>query len=167
MKKAKHFVRPFLAILFLTMMVGITNASAQTYYGYLTKNVDGYRKGEAVMYQKTRSGKIQLPGGAEYGGAYPATIVQFSGYYIGEIIDPVDNYVNVRKGPGTQYPVVRKVHTKEWCIEHEMDSSLTDSGRFYYQKTSNNWWKLYDKPGKFIGYIYFNRIDQNVSPEYY
>ena len=155
-----------LFIIFFVTMTTI-GANAQTYWGYLTKNVDGYKKGEGVMYQKSKNGRIQLPGGAEYGGNYPPTIVKFSGYYMGAIIDPVDNYVNVRKGPGTNYPVVRKVHTINWCWDHEAATSETDSGWFYYQKTSSNWWKLYDKPGKFIGYIYYNRIKQNIGPEYY
>ena len=145
----------------------VMNASSQTYWGHLTRNVDGYRKGEGVMYKKTRSGKIQIQDGGEFGRAYSPDIVKFSGYYIGEIIDPVDNYVNVRKGPGTNYPVVRKVHTKDWCGDHDRAGHPTDSGRFFYQKTSNNWWKLYDKPGKFIGYIYYDRLVRNVLPEYY
>ncbi len=39
------------------------NLQAQTYYGYLTKNVDGYKKGRGMLYQKTRNGKIMLEGG--------------------------------------------------------------------------------------------------------
>ena len=154
-------------LVLLTLVIATMSANAQTYWGYLTQNVNGYRKGEGTMYQKTRSGKIQLPGGAEYGGSYSPSIVRFSGYYVGEIIDPVDNYVNVRKGPGTNYAVVRRVHTKDWCIDHDMADSATDSGRFFYQKTNSNWWKLYDRPGKFVGYIYFDRLDKNVLPEYY
>ena len=91
----------------------------------------------------------------------------FIRYYAGEIIDPVDNYVNVRKGPGTNYAVVRRVHTIDWCVDHDMADSATDSGRFFYQKTNSNWWKLYDRPGKFVGYIYFDRLRKNVLPEYY
>jgi hypothetical protein len=91
---------------------------------------------------------------AEYGGAYPSSIVKFNGYYIGEIIDPVGNYINVRKGPGTNNPIVRRVHTKDWCFDNERYGHPTDSGRFFYQKTNSNWWKLYDKPDKFIIYIY-------------
>ncbi len=48
----------------------------------------------------------------------------------------------------------------------ELDSA-TDSGRFFYQKSNSNWWKLYDRPGKFVGYIYFDRLRKNVLPEYY
>ena len=142
-----------LFILFFVAMATIS-VNAQTYYGYLTRNVDCLKKGMSIMYRKTRSGKIQLPSGAEYGGAYPPSIVKWSGYYIGGITDPVDNYVNVRKGPGTKYAVVRRVHTGGW---------------FFYRKTSGNWWKLYDKPydkpGKFIGYIYYDRIVEYVDGE--
>lgn len=155
-------------LLFLLFVAMATiSVNAQTYYGYLTRNVDYYKKGEGIMYRKTRSGKIQLPEGAEYMGAYPPSIVKWSGYYIGGITDPVDNYVNVRKGPGTKYAVVRRVHTYEWLIEHDNFVSETDGGWFFYQKTSGNWWKLYDKPGKFIGYIYYDRIDEYVGPEWY
>ena len=156
--------------LMVMMTLFVASANAQTYWGHLTRNVNGYvnvRKGEGVMYQKTRNGKIQLEGAAEYVGAYSPDIVKFSGYYIGEIIDPVDNYVNVRKGPGTNYPVVRKVHTKAWCGDRDRCGHPTDSGRFFYQKTSSNWWKLYDAPGKFVGYIYYNRLEKDVCPEYY
>ena len=155
-----------LFILFFVAMATIS-VNAQTYYGYLTRNHYGLKKGEGIMYQKTRSGRIQLPEGAEYGGAYSPGIVKWSGYYIGGITDPVDNYVNVRKGPGTKYAVVRRVHTYEWLMEHDNFVSETDGGWFFYQKTSGNWWKLYDKPGKFIGYIYYDRIDENVGPEWY
>ena len=157
-----------LMMMLLIMATMASNAQSNpTYYGYLTRNVSGYSKGEGIMYKKTRSGKIQIEDAAEFSGAFPPSIVKFSGYYIGEIVDPVDNYVNVRKGPGTSYPVVRRVHTKEWCMDHEMAGSSTDSGEFFYQKTNTNWWKLYDKPGKFVGYIYHERLISKDSPEYY
>ncbi len=155
-------------MLFLMFALVLTaNLQAQTYYGYLTRSVGGYHKGEGVMYQKTQSGKIMLQDAAEYSGAYSPGIVRFSGYYVGEIIDPCDDYVNVRKGPGTKYGVVRIVHTKEWGMMNSMAGHPTDSGRFFYQKTNSNWWKLYERPGKFIGYIYYDRLDTDVLPEYY
>ena len=80
--------------LFILLFVAMTTigANAQTYWGYLTKNVDGYKKGEGIMYQKSKNGRIQLPGGAEYGGNYPPTIVKFSGYYMGAIIDQTTKF---------------------------------------------------------------------------
>ena len=62
--------------------------------------------------------------------------MKFSGYYIGEIVDPVDNYVNVEKGPGTSYPVVRRVHTKgsgAWIMNGRYWGPL-DSGEFFLSK---------------------------------
>ena len=126
----------------------------------MTRNYDGYRKGTAVMYQKTKKGGILIASGAEYGPrAWPADVVKFSGYYVGDIIDPVDNYVNVRKGPGRNHAVVKKVNTMAWCQDHDMCGYGYNGGRYYYQKVNgSNWWKLYDSngnvgPGKFIGYI--------------
>lgn len=54
--------------------------------------------------------------------------VEFTGFYFGEVTDPVDNYVNVRKGQGTKYPVVGKLSV--WA-------------GIFIKKTDTNWLKVY------------------------
>ena len=55
----------------------------------------------------------------------------------GYIVDPVDNYVNIRKGPGINYAIVGRLDT------------YTD---VYYTTTGSNWYKNY------LGYIYHDRV---------
>lgn len=152
------------------VMMTITISAQTTYFGFFTRNCKDGVKGEGVMYQKSRNGNIRVD--LEYLTEYPPSIVKFSGYYVGDIIDPVDNYVNVRKGPGKNYPIVRKVHTAEWCFDHreEYFDNPKDSGRFFYKKTNGKWWKLYEPAWdgtqpKFIGFIYYDRLKICVYPE--
>ena len=144
--------------------------NAQTCLGTMTRNFKHFKKGESVMYMIDKGGKVLLEDAAEFDISAPSSYVKFSGYYVGEIIDPVDNYVNVRKGPGTNYPVVMKVYTKDWILDHEElweSNSVSASGRFYYQKTKTNWLKLYSNPGHFLGYIYKDRIKKVTCPEFF
>ena len=99
--------------------------------------------------------------GAEYCIPVSPNYVKFSGFYVCDITDPTDNYVNVRKGPGTNYPVVRKVYTYEWKCDHEAPEW------YLYKRTKNGWWELYDFDFNFIGYIHHSRVKENVGPEYY
>lgn len=132
-----------------------------TYYGY-SKNGTGF------LYKKDKQGRVYLGDGAEFTGPYPSNYMKFSGYYVGEIVDPKDNYVNIRKGPGTNYPVVTRVYTADYVRDTETYSDdLQHSGRFFYQKTNSNWYKIYSSPGEFIGYIYRDRIATFGSPEFY
>lgn len=66
-----------------------------------------------------------------------------SNYHEGYIVDPVDNYVNIRKGPGTNYAIVGRLDT------------YTD---VYYTTTSTNWHKVYDRNYNYLGYVYHDRI---------
>ena len=64
-------------------------------------------------------------------------------FYSGYITDPKDNYVNVRRGPGTSYAI----------------SSRLTLGKFvYYQPAGNGWSKVYDSNKKFLGYVASSRI---------
>ena len=155
--------------LILTLVVITTiSVKAQTCYGYMTRNFSHYKKGEPVTYMMGKGGKIFLGDGAEYCLDAPSSYVRFSGYYYGVIVDPKDNYVNVRKGPGTNYAVVMRVYTDEWIIRNDYlmnSNSVSAQGRFLFQKTKTNWVKLYSEPGKFLGYIYKDRITYVTCPE--
>lgn len=61
----------------------------------------------------------------------------------GTITDPRDNYVNVRKGPGTKYAIV----TRLWI-----------GTTVYYQGSSSNWVRVYNTNKQYLGYVYRNRI---------
>lgn len=61
----------------------------------------------------------------------------------GYITDPKDDYVNIRKGPGTNYAIVGRL----------------DVGTYvYYSAGSSNWLKVYDRGRRFLGYVYYDRI---------
>ena len=60
----------------------------------------------------------------------------------GIIVDPVDNYVNVRKGPSTN---------------HAIATQLTVGTTVYYEGSSK-WVKVYDTNQRYLGYVYRNRI---------
>ena len=64
-------------------------------------------------------------------------------YHEGYIVDPVDDYVNVRKGPGINYAIVGRLDT------------YTD---VYYTTTGSNWYKVYDGNYNYLGYVYYDRI---------
>ena len=64
-------------------------------------------------------------------------------FKIGYITDPVDDYVNVRKGPGTDYDIVNELYVGD---------------KIYYTKGSGNWRKVYDLNKRYLGYIYYDRI---------
>ena len=161
-------MKRFLILLFV--VISTISVKAQTCYGHMTRNYYEYKKGEAVTYMMGKRGKIYLGDGAEYLLEAPSSYVKFSGYYWGEIVDPKNNYVNVRKGPGTNYAVVMRVYTYEWVVEH-LDSdeinSVAVQAWFYFKKTKTNWIKLYSEPGKFLGYIYKDRIKYVTGREFF
>ena len=61
----------------------------------------------------------------------------------GTIVDPRDNYVNVRKGPGTNYAIV---------------SRLWIGTTVYYQGSSSGWVKVYNGNRNYLGYVARSRI---------
>ena len=66
-------------------------------------------------------------------------------YEEGYIVDPVDNYVNVRKGPGISYSIVGRLDT------------YTD---ILFTRTESNWYKVYDENYNYLGYVFHDRIMQ-------
>lgn len=156
--------------LFMLLLVSFAvGASAQWRIGYARRDFEGNRKGEEVYYKQKGKGKITLicmPDKAYYDcGTFPADYVEFSGYYIGEVTDPVDNYVNIRKGPGTQYPVVDRIDTNyliifkytntNWLEVYVDDEQAAELS--YKMK-----WCLHKDYRKLVfkGYIYKNRVKE-------
>ena len=70
-----------------------------------------------------------------------------SAYEKGYIVDPDDDYVNVRKGPGTNYGIVCR---------------LAVSTDVLFEKTKSKWVKVYDLDGNYLGYVYRSRISQHL-----
>ena len=61
----------------------------------------------------------------------------------GIVIDPVDNYVNVRSGPGTKYRIV---------------TTLTVGNEVIFEDSESSWLKVYNDDGSFMGWVYHDRI---------
>lgn len=64
-------------------------------------------------------------------------------YKKGYVVDPVDSYVNLRKGPNTSSSIVGRLNIG------------TD---IYYIQTSSGWYKAYDLDYNYLGYIYYDRV---------
>lgn len=60
----------------------------------------------------------------------------------GVIVDPVDDYVNVRSGKGTKYSVLQRL----------------DVGTIVLYEPGHKWVKVYDTNKSFLGYVYHDRI---------
>lgn len=154
----------------LVLVLSTVCANAQVKVGIIVKHSNRLWEDRPVGFVNAGNGKISAyQVGAEdmwsYQGKFPATIVgtiiRDTGFYIGEVVDPVDDYVNVRKGPGTKHPIVGKLHT---------------GSRVYFKKTNSNWVMIF-LPGKekysgffsdvnvedprnciFVGYVYKDRL---------
>ena len=62
---------------------------------------------------------------------------------LGEVTDPIDEYVNVRSGPGTEYGI----------------STTLDVGEtVFYEPSRSNWFRVYYEDGSFMGWIYHDRL---------
>lgn len=128
-------------LLFVLLFCISLGISAQPRVARIKKDIMGkdyrgiecvdYWKGQWVAYVKNRNGTIDVYGiYAEdqiySNGPYSSSFVnnlQLTDYYLAEPTDPVDNYVNVRKGPGTNYPIVGKVLIGEWFFVKDLDSN--------------------------------------------
>lgn len=121
-------------ILLLLLLVSTTiGANAQLRIGYATRDCEAGIKGEEVYYKPYKNGKIMyiyMPDKAyQEDGPIPASYVEFSGYFIGYTKDGV---VNIRKGPGTNYPIVGKY-------------GLDGYGDYViFKYTNSNWLKVYE-----------------------
>ena len=116
----------------------LTDGWCMVYSGDKANTFMGYMHGSRIVQVNTNSG-----GSYSSSSSSPAP----SGdYHRGYLIDPKDTYVNVRKGPGTDYPIVRPLDT------------FTD---IYYTKTGSKWYKVYDTNLNYLGYVYYDRIKNN------
>ena len=103
-------------------------------------------KGDQVYFKSVGNGKVKIYDVSEFvSPAIPASWVKM-GKYVGIIIDPTDNYVNVRKGPGTNYPIV-----------HRLDINTVID----YEKTNNGWYKVF-WGNTFLGYVHKSRIEPGL-----
>ncbi len=142
----------FILFLFISMSLGV---SAQWRVCRANRDIlgsSGYSKGEINIakgdycgYKKNRNGTIDLycvyAEGQVYSAEhYPSKYInylQFTDFYIAEITDPVDDYVNVRRGKGTNYPIVGQLEVGQFCFVKDLD---------------NNWVKIYDYTEDLRGY---------------
>lgn len=118
----------------------ITRTYQSGHYLYYTPQSNGWSK----VYSGERSSTFM-------GYMYSNRIVRVnpnssasasSGLRYGTIVDPRDNYVNVRKGPGTKYAIV----TQLWV------------GTKVYFESGSGWVRVYNTSKQYLGYVYRDRI---------
>lgn len=159
-------------VFLLVMMLSALTLNAQQYYGRVS-DPDGYtniRRGPATSYPIVRrynSGEYlyYTPQGngwsKVYSGARSNTFMGYmytnrikrvnpnssndtsTSYRSGYITDPRDSYVNLRKGPGTNYAITGRLNVGTFV---------------YYTKASSKWYKVYNRSKRYLGYIYYDRI---------
>ena len=124
----------------LMMMLLVTaaiSANAQWKIGILKRSVSDYDinvKSKYVAYTKNGNGTFSIfdynDSWYEFGKYSTSYLsnVAFTGFYKAIITDPTDNYVNIRKGAGTNFPVVGKVNVGNEII---------------FKKTGSNWYQVY------------------------
>ena len=122
-------------------VVGQCNSGDNIYY---TPQSNGWSKvyssAEANSFMGfVHTGRIVSNSSKQGSGQSPSR----SNYHEGYIVDPVDSYVNVRKGPGTSYAIV---------------GQLDNNTSVYYTTTGSNWYKVYDDNYNYLGYVHKDRI---------
>ena len=157
----------------LMFVASVTTVNAQKYYGRVsdpdgytnirrgpstsTAIVRRYYSGDYLYYTPQAGGWSKVYSGAKsntfMGYMSTSRIVKVNpnggntntstNYRSGYITDPTDSYVNVRKGPGTNYAIASRLYVGTFV---------------YYTKYSKTWYKVYNKNKTFLGYIYYNRV---------
>ena len=167
-------------ILMMLLVMSTMNVNAQWKVGIVKKELNNpntvLRVGNRIGYIKNRNNTYTLFESIIYeeqdnkigncSEQYFKSHVTLTDFYYGHVTDPKDDYVNIRKGPGTNYPVVYKCGL---------------GSRIIFKKTGNNWYEVYGSrdykdtygPGLYIdfqsykydlrnlikiGYIYRDRI---------
>ena len=117
-----------------------------------------YNSGEYLYYTPQGNGWSKVYSGARSGtymGYMSTSRIQrinpnnsydsapASNFMSGYITDPDDNYVNLRKGPGTNYAIVGRLQVGTYV---------------YYTTGGSNWLKVYNRSKKYLGYVYYDRI---------
>ena len=166
-----------LLTLLLAVMMGAP-CLAQTRWG-LVKDEDGYtniRKGPGTQYaivEKVSDGMFISFGKGEkgwykvYNTFTSGEEQEFVGYISankvvvpprqGEwkqvaMVNDEDGYTNIRKGPGTKYAIVGRVHDGSYIlISGDYDA---------------RWYKIYTQKGVLRGYISANKVSRMESPEF-
>ena len=104
----------------------LSNGWSQVYSGAKTNTFMGYMSTNRIVKVNPNSSTDPTPA-----------------YRSGYITDPADTYVNIRKGPGTNYAITGRL----------------DVGTYvYYQPAATGWVKVYDNNKVFLGYVAKNRI---------
>ena len=155
-------------LLSLVMFLSVLTMNAQTYYGRVqdkdgysnirsgpsTKNtiVRQYKSGDYLYYTPLKNGWSKVyssKSSNSFMGYMHSSLIKrvntnpSSSLSVGYIVDPEDNYVNVRRGPGTNYAI----------------SSRLDVGtQVYYSPVNAKWCKVYDSYQNYLGYVSLSRI---------
>ena len=152
-------------LLSLLLIASTITAQAQWKIGKATNSADYYNvsvnKDAYYIYSENSDGTITIYvldfdlSANEWMDAFSpvSANIEFADYYYGEVTDPKDDFVNIRKGPGTNYPIVEKRSVGDYIC---------------YQKTNGTWLKVYDEERNnteslsgtfhFLGYIYKDRV---------
>jgi len=109
------------------------------YVGYVKNSNRTYTLFESIVYES------QLNRVGNCSEQYFRTHVKPTDFFYGEVTDPRDDYVNIRKGPSTNYPVVFKINVST-CI--------------LFKKTGNNWYEVYASKQRFwVEHGYGNALE--------
>ncbi len=152
-------------ILMLMMIALSSNAYAQWKIGRPVRSVDYYNltleEDSYYIYSENGNGSItvyvlayDLSANEWMMGLSPVNAnMEFSGYYYGQVTDPKDDYVNVRKGPGTNFPVVDKLYVDDFvCVKK------TDGGWLKVYECERNNAESLSGSFSFKGYVYKDRV---------
>ena len=194
-------------ILLLLLLVSTTaGANAQWKIGRVkqdfrvsTKYYGGYEfpKYCLIVYSENRNGTVTIyEDGGETVNLKLGTFsninkyIEFTGYYLADVRDPVDDYVNVRKGPGTNYPILGRLQVGDGILFKKTESNWLkvyagndlerwDNGYFYVGLTCLGNFYFYflkdeiaeydfinnsiDDKFHFIGYIYKDRVESQYA----
>ena len=110
----------------------MSNGCSKVYSGTRSNTFMGYMHTSRIVRINPNSSSSYTTGGTST-----------SSLRRGTIVDPRDNYVNVRKGPGTNYAIV---------------SRLWIGTTVYYQGSSSGWVKVYNGNRNYLGYVARSRI---------
>ena len=122
----------------------ITRRYNSGYYLYYTPMNNGWSKvysgarSNTFMGYMSTSRIVRVNPNNGYSSSPSRTSSMRSGY----IVDPRDNYVNVRTGPGTNYAIRTRLYV----------------GTYVYYSGSSRWVKVYNSNGTYLGYVYYDRI---------
>lgn len=160
-------------IFLMVVVLSAMSIHAQQYYGRVSDSdgysnirrgpgtgyaiVRTYRSGDYLYYTPQKNGWSKVYSGKSsntFMGYMSTNLIvrvnpqtgatqQTSSLRSGTITDPVDSYVNVRRGPGTNYSI---------------SSRLNVGTSIFYQPVNSSWAKVYNRNKAFLGYVALSRI---------